>query len=79
MFVIVSSYRAKVGEEDAIIALHEDWQRNRGKRTQSIFHGNSSGRPRLPAISSRSHISQARSWRRQQKPNSSVTHGMAAW
>ncbi len=26
MFVIVSTYRAKVGEEDAIIALHEDWQ-----------------------------------------------------
>ena len=30
MFVIVSTYRAKVGEEDAIIALHEDWQRNQG-------------------------------------------------
>lgn len=28
MFVIVSTYLAKVGEEDAIIALHEDWQRN---------------------------------------------------
>ena len=26
-FVIVSTYRAKAGEEDAIIALHEDWQR----------------------------------------------------
>ena len=26
MFVIVSTYRAKVGEEDAIIALHEDLQ-----------------------------------------------------
>ncbi len=30
MFVIVSTYRAKVGEEDAIVALHEDWQRNQG-------------------------------------------------
>ena len=30
MFVVVSTYRAKVGEEDAIIALHEDWQRNQG-------------------------------------------------
>jgi hypothetical protein len=30
MFVIVSTYRAKAGEEDAIIALHEDWQRLRG-------------------------------------------------
>ncbi len=28
MFVIVSTYLAKVGEEDAIVALHEDWQRN---------------------------------------------------
>lgn len=31
MFVVVSTYRAKVGEEDAIIALHEDWQRSRGR------------------------------------------------
>ena len=30
MFVIVSTYRAKIGEEDAIIALHEDWQRKQG-------------------------------------------------
>lgn len=28
MFVIVSTYLAKAGDEDAIIALHEDWQRN---------------------------------------------------
>ena len=28
MYVVVSTYRAKVGEEDAIIALHEDWQRS---------------------------------------------------
>jgi hypothetical protein len=27
MFVVVSIYQAKVGEEDAIVALHEDWQR----------------------------------------------------
>jgi hypothetical protein len=26
MFVVISTYRAKVGEEDAIIALHEDRQ-----------------------------------------------------
>lgn len=31
MFVIVSTYLAKVGEEDAIIALHEDWQRTQGQ------------------------------------------------
>lgn len=30
MFVVISTYRAKAGEEDAIIALHEDWQRNQG-------------------------------------------------
>ena len=27
MFVTVSFYRAKAGEEDAVIALHEYWQR----------------------------------------------------
>jgi hypothetical protein len=27
LFIIVSSYRAKAGEEDAVIALHEDWLR----------------------------------------------------
>lgn len=34
MFIIVSTYRAKVGEEDAIIALHEDWQRNRAPKAR---------------------------------------------
>ena len=28
MFVTVSTYKAKAGEEDAIIALHEAWQRH---------------------------------------------------
>ena len=37
MFVIVSSYRAKVGEEDAIIALHEDWQRSQGLKSESYI------------------------------------------
>jgi hypothetical protein len=32
LFVIVSIYRAKPGEEDAIIALHEDWQRKQGNK-----------------------------------------------
>ena len=27
MFVTVSTYQARAGEEDAIVALHEDWQR----------------------------------------------------
>lgn len=34
MYVIVSTYRAKAGEEDAIIALHEDWQHNQGLKAQ---------------------------------------------
>ena len=35
MFVIVSTYLAKAGEEDAIIALHEDWQRNHASWVKS--------------------------------------------
>jgi hypothetical protein len=34
VFVIVSTYRAKEGEEDAIIALHEDWQRKQGNKAK---------------------------------------------
>jgi antibiotic biosynthesis monooxygenase (ABM) superfamily enzyme len=34
LFVIVSTYRAKPGEEDAIIALHEDWQRKQGLKAK---------------------------------------------
>jgi len=37
MFVIVSTYRAKIGEEDAIIALHEDWQRNQGLKAKDYL------------------------------------------
>lgn len=37
MFVIVSTYRAKAGEEDAIIALHEDWERNQGPNAKVYF------------------------------------------
>ncbi len=37
MFVVVSTYRAKAGEEDAIIALHEDWQRNQGIKASDNF------------------------------------------
>jgi quinol monooxygenase YgiN len=37
MFVIVSTYRAKAGEEDAIIALHEDWQRNRARKARACL------------------------------------------
>ena len=37
MYVIVSTYRAKIGEEDAIIALHEDWQRNQGLKAKDYL------------------------------------------
>ena len=39
MFVTISTYRAKVGEEDAIIALHEDWQRNQRPRAMGYLSG----------------------------------------
>ena len=34
MYVIVSIYQAKAGEEDAIIALHEDWQRKQSTKAK---------------------------------------------
>ena len=37
MFVIVSTYRARAGEEDAIIALHEHWERNQGPKAQAYI------------------------------------------
>jgi len=37
MFVIVSTYRARAGEEDAIIALHEDWGRKHGSKAQAYI------------------------------------------
>ena len=39
MFVTISIYRAKAGEEDAVIALHEDWQRNQQARAQGYLSG----------------------------------------
>ena len=39
MFVTVSIYRAKAGEEDAVIALHEDWQRNQQPRAKGYLSG----------------------------------------
>jgi heme-degrading monooxygenase HmoA len=39
MFVTVSRYRAKAGEEDAVIALHEDWQRNHQPRVRGYLSG----------------------------------------
>jgi heme-degrading monooxygenase HmoA len=39
MFVTVSMYRAKAGEEDAIIALYEEWQRNIQPRATGYLSG----------------------------------------
>ncbi len=39
MFVTISSYVAKDGEEDAIIALHEDWERTQRPQTQGYISG----------------------------------------
>ncbi len=39
MFVTVSAYRAKAGEEDAIIALHEDWQRHQQPPARGYLSG----------------------------------------
>jgi len=39
MFVTVSTYRAKAGEEDAIIALHEDWQRHQQSQAKGYLSG----------------------------------------
>ena len=39
MFVTISIYRARIGEEDAVIALHEYWQRNQQARAQGYLSG----------------------------------------
>ena len=39
MLVTVSTYRAKAGQEDAIIALHEDWERTQRPQTQGYISG----------------------------------------
>jgi heme-degrading monooxygenase HmoA len=39
MFVAVCTYRARAGEEDAVIALHEDWQRNRRAKAKGYLSG----------------------------------------
>ena len=39
MFVTVFTYRARAGEEDAIVALHEDWQRTRRHKAPGFLAG----------------------------------------
>ena len=39
MFVTVSAYKAKAGEEDAIIALHEKWQHHQHLHARGYLSG----------------------------------------
>jgi heme-degrading monooxygenase HmoA len=39
MFVTISMYQARAGEEDAIIALHEDWQRTLRPKAKGYLSG----------------------------------------
>jgi heme-degrading monooxygenase HmoA len=39
MFIVVYTYRAKVGEEDAVVALHEDWQHALRSRARGYLSG----------------------------------------
>ena len=39
MYVIVSTYRARAGQEDAIVALHESWERDYRTRITGYLSG----------------------------------------
>ncbi|MBU0494554.1 MAG: antibiotic biosynthesis monooxygenase [Chloroflexi bacterium] len=39
MFITVYTYRARAGEQDAIIALHEDWMRRYAHRSAGYVSG----------------------------------------
>ena len=39
MFVTISTYQARQGEEDAVIALHEDWQRRQQSHARGYLSG----------------------------------------
>jgi heme-degrading monooxygenase HmoA len=39
MFIVVYTYRARAGEQDAIVALHEDWQRTLRSRARGYLSG----------------------------------------
>ncbi|MFZ0215125.1 MAG: antibiotic biosynthesis monooxygenase [Candidatus Dormiibacterota bacterium] len=39
MFVTVLTYRARPGEQDAVVALHEDWQRKRRSTADGFIAG----------------------------------------
>jgi heme-degrading monooxygenase HmoA len=39
MFVTICTYRVRAGEEDALIALHEDWQRTLRPHVRGYLSG----------------------------------------
>lgn len=39
MFVTLSTYQARLGEEDAVIALHEAWQRHEQPNARGYLSG----------------------------------------
>lgn len=39
MFITVCIYRARAGEEDAVVALHEDWQRTQRQKARGYVSG----------------------------------------
>ena len=39
MFVTVYSYRAKAGQEQAVIALYDEWERDRVPKTKGFVSG----------------------------------------
>jgi quinol monooxygenase YgiN len=39
MFIVVCTYRARKGEEDAIVALHEDWEHTLRPRAVGYLSG----------------------------------------
>jgi len=39
MYVIVCTYRARVGQEDAIVALHESWERDQRTHITGYLSG----------------------------------------
>jgi hypothetical protein len=39
MYVIVCTYRARADQEDAIVALHESWERDQSMRIQGYLSG----------------------------------------
>jgi len=39
MYVVIHQYKARPGEEDALVALHEDWERTLGHGAKGYISG----------------------------------------